>query len=298
VSNSVVRAILQGCAHLQYIALDRCRRLTDSAFDFSDSPFQPLIGCLSLEWISLQGCPQITGELVQSLNKHCRTLTHLNLSQCKQLRGSQLYPLLNHHGLKELNLAFIDDISDEIFLPATPSALDSTNNSNTYVGKYSPLQILNLCRAKITDSSMQEMARLRDLLEIRLQWCAHITDVGVVVLVQACHKLQVIDLKSCAVTDQAVTAIGTQCFDLRELDLSWCFLISDIGLRALAPQIEDGARNNLKKLSLVWCPQITDSSIDVICSIDTLEVVQLAGCSGISAEGIQSLTSHGIQVIS
>lgn len=81
VGNSVVRAILQGCPVLENIRLDRCHRVTDSAFDFSESPFEFLRGCLSLEAISLQGCPQITGEIITTLNKNCRRLNYLNLSQ-------------------------------------------------------------------------------------------------------------------------------------------------------------------------------------------------------------------------
>lgn len=54
VGNTVVRAILQGCPVLEDIRLDRCHRITDSAFDFSESPFERLLGCLSLEAISLQ----------------------------------------------------------------------------------------------------------------------------------------------------------------------------------------------------------------------------------------------------
>lgn len=149
IRNSVVRVILQGCPVLEDIRLDRCHRITDSAFDFSESPFQFLLGCLSLEAISLQvllqsqlcvmcgcemdnfddtlngniiqlllldqivslfsrsmlfvmcdsqGCPQITGEIISTLNKHCRRLTHLNLSQVRTLflfSTSQSYVNIN-----------------------------------------------------------------------------------------------------------------------------------------------------------------------------------------------------------
>ena len=81
VSNSVVRAVLQGCPKLEAIVLNRCRRVTDSAFDIHQCPFQAALGCLSLEAISLQGCPQITGEIITTLNKNCRQLSYLNLSQ-------------------------------------------------------------------------------------------------------------------------------------------------------------------------------------------------------------------------
>lgn len=81
VSNSVVRIVLQGCPKLSEIKLDRCHRVTDAAFDMTESPFEALVGCLSLEAISLQGCPQITGEIVTTLNKLCGRLKYLNLSQ-------------------------------------------------------------------------------------------------------------------------------------------------------------------------------------------------------------------------
>lgn len=81
VSNSVIRIILQGCPKLSNLILDRCHRVTDAAFDVLQSPFLPLLGCSSLEAISLQGCPQITGDIVTTLNKLCHKLKYLNLSQ-------------------------------------------------------------------------------------------------------------------------------------------------------------------------------------------------------------------------
>jgi hypothetical protein len=61
--------------------LDRCHRITDAAFDSTQCIFEPLVGCLSLEAISLQGCPQLTGGVVRTLNKLCHKLKCLNLSQ-------------------------------------------------------------------------------------------------------------------------------------------------------------------------------------------------------------------------
>jgi hypothetical protein len=54
VSNAVVRNVLAGCGHLLEMRLDRCRMVTDSAFDPDQSPFNMLIGCQSLENISMQ----------------------------------------------------------------------------------------------------------------------------------------------------------------------------------------------------------------------------------------------------
>lgn len=114
-SNSVVRAILQGCPFLSDLNLDRCRRITDAAFDVHQSPFQTLVACLSLESLSMQGCPSVTGQIVDSLNKLCGRLTHLNLSQCKHVERPAVQQIFEHCGLVSLNLSFIDEVSDAVF---------------------------------------------------------------------------------------------------------------------------------------------------------------------------------------
>lgn len=54
VSNAVVRSILTGCGCLREFHLNRCRMVTDSAFEPEQSPFLLLVGCQSLETISMQ----------------------------------------------------------------------------------------------------------------------------------------------------------------------------------------------------------------------------------------------------
>lgn len=238
-SNSVVRSILSGCHQLEDIRLNRCHRITDSAFDFTESPFQFLFGCLSLEAISLQGCPQVTGDIIHTLTKHCRHLNYLNLSQCKNVKSPKIQEIFQHNQLKSLNLAFIDDISDEAFLllPSNISIYNNNNNNenNNQVvlnnnNSYSPLLKLNLCKSKITDMSIFRMAHLVSLLEIRLQFCTGITDTGILALVRNCPKLTLIDLKSCTVTDESIICIAASCKALKELDLSWCPGFTDLGL--------------------------------------------------------------------
>jgi hypothetical protein len=49
----------------------------------------------------------------------------------------------------------------------------------------SPLKKLNLGKSKITDVSILRMSNMaRKLVEIRLQWCCGVTDIGVRALVQ------------------------------------------------------------------------------------------------------------------
>ena len=219
VSNSVIRIILQNCHILSELYLNRCHRITDQAFDFLESPFYHLLGCLSLELISLQGCPQITGDIIKTLNKYCRKLKYLNLSQCKNVISSHIQHIFEHNQLQILNLAYIDDISDEAFL-LLPSLLSQSSLSPaskstkswqsliTTTTSSSSLLKLNLCRSKITDISIYHMIHLNELIEIRLQYCYGITDVGILALTKNCPKLKLIDLTSCAITDQSLLSIG------------------------------------------------------------------------------------------
>jgi hypothetical protein len=123
-SNTVIRGVLQGCPVLEDLRLDRCHRITDAAFDSNQSPFQPIIGCLSLETISLQGCPQVKGCIVGTLNKLCRRLKYLNLSQCNQLENASIQQFFEHRRITHLNLSFVDEMTDDAFslfpTPVTP----------------------------------------------------------------------------------------------------------------------------------------------------------------------------------
>jgi F-box/leucine-rich repeat protein 2/20 len=274
-------------------------RITDAAFDFSACPFDPFMSCLKLESISLQGCPQITGEIVDTLNKNFRRLNHLNLQQCKNVRLPCLQQVFCHNALRTLNLAFIDGVSDELFslLPATSAEfLTSTVSTGLVLSEqvHSSLRALNLCRSKITDFSIYKIVLLQDLEEIHLPWCTGITDAGVVALAVNCTKLKVIDLKSCPITDVALRAIGRRCLQLLELDLSWCFGVSDDGLQELLPQ--DEVKATLMCLSLVWCPQITDRSLGILSQISSLQRVQLKGCPEVTSRGVGALTGAGVMV--
>jgi F-box/leucine-rich repeat protein 2/20 len=83
VTNSVVRAVLQGCSSLQTLRLDGCRHITDAAFQPDHSPFYPLRACTSLQVVSFARCSQLTKHLVLFLVKACRSLTDINFSRCK-----------------------------------------------------------------------------------------------------------------------------------------------------------------------------------------------------------------------
>jgi bacterioferritin-associated ferredoxin len=209
--------------------------------------------------------------------------------QCKNVKSPKIQHIFEHNQLRNLNLGFIEDISDEAFM-LLPS-------SSTSVYPTCPLQKLNLCKSKITDSSIFKMSCLIALLEIRLQWCTGITDKGVRSLVRSCPKLRLLDLKSCAVTDASLQSISELCSELRELDLSWCPGFSETGLLQLVPALHSSGEvtgaKRLERLCLEWCLQITDRTLRALHAVPTLKTVQLAGCAGVTADGVEWLRHTG-----
>eukprot|EP01038_Epipyxis_sp_PR26KG_P008043 gene8043-10898_t len=288
VNNSVVRSILQGCPVLQDIQLNRCVRVTDAAFDANQSPFASLVGCFSLEAISLQGCPQITGEVISTLNKSCRKLKYLNLSQCKHVKSPTIQQIFEHRQLLSVNLGFIDDISDEAFHCFTIPSLQNYRISPQ-------IQRLNIGKSRVTDITLSNMSScLLSLVEIVLQWCSNVTDAGIIALAMNCPKLRIVDLKSCGITDETIISLASMSCELRSLDLSWCHGFTSDGIRRLVPQ--NGEIRCLEQLKLVWCPQITDETLHSIGNITTLEVLDVSGCGGVTVKGIEALKSKGIDV--
>ena len=163
VRNAVVRGILQDCLSLQELRLDGCHRISDSAFDVYESPFQALQGCQSLQLISLAGCNQVTGKLAELLNKNCRGLVFLNLSQCKKVMAPAIKELFNHGGMRYLNISFIEAVDDEAFfhiptLATTAASLSSSSSSSSSIWySKSPLEHLHLISSTITDATLSRM---------------------------------------------------------------------------------------------------------------------------------------------
>eukprot|EP01035_Chromulina_nebulosa_P019349 gene19349-25214_t len=254
----------------------------------TQSPFQTLVGCLSLEAISLQGCPQITGEIVTTLNKICGNLKYLNLSQCKQIASTVIKHVFEHHHLLNLNLAFIGSVSDEAFLSMPIVVSNLCVNS-----RRSPLRKLNLGQSEITDISMFRMAYLSSLVEIRLQWCHGITDTGVEALTINCPNLRLIDLKSCLITNRAVISIAKCSKYLVSLDLSWCSQLTDEGIEYLG-------LSNLSKLEhilLVWCSGVTEKGLKTLKYLPVLKKLELIGCINPTKDCLDNLYAHGVQVV-
>lgn len=267
--------------------LNNCIKITDSAFDFDAAVFVPLYGCLSLEVLSLQGCPQVTGSVVVSVRKQCTKLRYLNLAQCKQIVAPEIMHVFECVQLKSLNLAYVEAVSDQSFelLPAVQWIQDAGIQVNL------GLQELNLGRCSITDETLFRVAVLRNLEQLRLQWCSGITDIGIRTVVEHCTLLKILDLKNCQITDDSLQSVATRCRNLQRLNISWCTSISDQGVVRIAEMCRV-----LEEFNMVWCSNITDASVQALANAPALKVCELAGCNNVTENAIATLRDRQISV--
>lgn len=303
VSNAVVQDILKNCPKLETLVLDKCKRITDAAFDKCASIFEPLLALLSIRSISLQTCPQIQGTLIYVLNKNCRLLESLNLSQCKLLASASVANVFDHHKLSHLNFAFNESLTDEFFYSISPIlSTKSTRQSITstnYDVSYS-ISTLNISKCSITDLSMFHVAALKNLTELRMQWCAGISDAMVETVVEHCSSLLTLDLQSCLLTDTSLVAIGRYGQALRYLDISWCSSVSDEGVLHLSQRENLGDSSvgciSLERLNILWLPLLTDLCLTAFTTMPCLKVLCAAGCGGISLSSLSLLQNKGVYV--
>ena len=295
-SNSIVRCVLQGCELLEVLCLDGCPRISDAAFDPSHCPFDRFKAVDVLKTISLRRCGQITGSCALVLQKSYRNLRDLFLSQCKQILSSYAIDFLMHRTLQVLDLSFVDSIGADPFPdgdqepqnkpPRTPSSVCPTwSISNLY-----------LSQSRITDQNLGFISkRLRNLVSIRLQWCAGISDCGISLLVENCDSLKFLNLQSCNISDVSLAAVSDSCTHLEDLDISWCSRVTDAGVLSLATANTQGKLLRFRSLKASWCPEVTDESIVELPNLVSFQIFESSSYS-MSSYCRQKLEQSGIEV--
>lgn len=73
---------------------------------------------------------------------------------------------------------------------------------------------------------------------------------------------------------------------LKELNLAWCWLLTDKGIAHLKPLIR------LQKLNLAWCYQLTDNVLFCLKSHTELQELDLTGCERLTNAALLYLKSH------
>lgn len=187
-------------------------------------------------------------KLTEIPNLHIK---EFRVRSCDQLTGHGICAFVsNQHWLTELDLSLTIRLTD-------PSLIEICKHLNE-------LKILKLrrCRA-ITDSSLKEIARLKQLRILDISECGEITSDGLFdgILKQENKVLVELYVSALNICELAIIRIAECMPNLRVLDLSYCKNgVTDLGIQLIFKHLI-----KLRELNLEFCDKVIDYCSQCLC---------------------------------
>lgn len=243
-------------------------------FGLQDSGMDGLGSLQHLKHLCLADCWQITNLGLANL-KQLKDITSLDLSGCRNIINSESSGISGIHcmsNLRHLTLRNCERLHGE-------KALSSLQNLNH-------LRFLDISGCyKIPVQALKPISQIESLHTLKAEHCLEWRGPGALRNVGSMAKLQELYLSGCT------NLIGTSLGSLLSLsNLTVCVLdgctnipLIDKGLAAVASSLV-----SLKSLSLQGCLTLTDTGLEAIGKIKSLERVNLTDCYGISGQGFTS----------
>ncbi len=301
--------VLAQMGGLERVELGRCRKISDaglvhlstlqgltylglSGTGVSDCGLASLAELASLRHLDLSGT-EITGEGLRHLSGN-PVLETLDLFGCVGLRSEALAVLRQFGSLAELRLGRCGMVADGAMAHLRPlvglvalslEGLEVSDTGMLYLMDLTALSRLDVAWTQIGDAGVARIGNLRNLRDLCLAG-TRITDAGLSYLTRL-PDLTDLDLSSTGVTDAGLRTVGSL-RSLKGLDLEGTG-IHDAGLVHL------GALPELRRLYLADTA-ITDVGLALLSRITNVEAIDVAMCSGVSAQGIDELERLGILV--
>jgi F-box/leucine-rich repeat protein 2/20 len=221
--------------------------------------------CDGLRYVSMRGDrPLVDDQLVVALMAYCTSLRSLTLTSGSLTDSAVAAMVRVHAGLVELNFACqhkLTDVAPCAIAKHLPK-LELLNLSYAGAGrrragdneisddgvialaqKCTALKTLRLSGIPVTDAALLAVAEhCPELRVLSVGDCDHISDAGVIALVQRCAALKSLDLENTRVTDDVVSAVAKNCPYLEELDL--CAQDGDFEIRR---DVTDNALRTIAK---------------------------------------------------
>ena len=173
------------------------------------------------------------------------------------------------------------------------------------------LKLIDLKSCPITDVAVEAIARnSKQLTSLDISWCTGVTDAGICLLVQRIGS-QVMEkesieegIVSSAPTDGEVDApaVSTAAFTSTST-VTADFLHQRRGryVPSLDARVAPGCEQQdlatgLHHLCVVWCPQLTDESLQALALLPALRQLDAAGCARLTPPAVEALRMHGVNV--
>ena len=314
ISNEGLDVLAQKCKHLRLLNVSNCGRLTHdvmvmfaknnkrlstlhaSATRITDDGLSMLCTSLSGDFllnVDLSFCRDITDFGIITLSQVCPNIKSMNLCSVSRVTDTGVQHLLaNCWKLEDLNL-------EDIFL------LDNRAFwfNSTFDGRPAANELM-----------------LKSLINVNLKDCVNLSTHGLLGISERCRKIEQFILSGCEKVSNDSLMTLTQCLghaipacdSFKKLDLSYCTLVTANGILGLLPfcaclehlnvsgntSVDDDFIHQLclvcptiQQLVLQKCVRVTNVGLCSLADFLWVEVLDITGCSRITDDGIEILTS-------
>ncbi|XP_057295993.1 dynein regulatory complex subunit 6-like isoform X1 [Hydractinia symbiolongicarpus] len=220
----------------------------------------------------------ISSKAITSLIQKCRPfLCHLNIRGCNFLHPIALKSIGDCRNLQDLNISNCPNVSDEIIKEIT-------------VGCPSLLYV-NMSRTEISDASLRHLSRdCNSLQYLNIAHCANISNRGLHYLAsgKGSQKLIYLDMSGCdQITRDGFKMLSKGCVRLNSIYLNEMPSLNDDAVEALMTECK-----NLRMLSMLHSPLLTDVGMRYVCSSKKLHVLKVEGNNWLTDASVKALTRN------
>jgi hypothetical protein len=271
-SQSIIKIDFQGSSlgeqHMIFL-LERLPKLESVGYSSCPSFSQlaadhMMIFCPHIHSMSLSYLENLNDTILSALLGHYIQLQFLDVSFCCNLTELSLVEIIQHPNMIGLRIAGIRDISDMCI--------------REVLTKLNGLNVLDISEVSVSIPTFLHFApSCCNLRELSLNNCLSIDDVLLIRIAEcAGESLENLDLTYCyKITDAGIISLAKCCQRLREINLSFCLLVSDFGIENMARSCCD-----LISLSLAGINQLTDNCLIVLAEdLLLLEELNISGCT-------------------
>lgn len=231
-------------------------------------------------------------ETLNILTKYCN-INSIKIQNCRKITDIGIKILFTKNTIEKINLSNskITNVGFSIIF------------ANTFVK-----QINMYGCSQITDQAISKLSNNNCIIKINLGCCNKLTEIGIKILFEKCHKLQSIRLPGYGSTDGIFDLLSSniklkniylnqcdkitfrgfekiaKCGTIQNIDLMNCKKINDDVIKILVKHNKD-----IKKINLQNCSELTSESIKELALNCPIKCINLSGCHNISNLGINAL---------
>ncbi|KAL5598788.1 hypothetical protein BROUX41_003879 [Berkeleyomyces rouxiae] len=287
---------LKKCNRIERLTLTNCKQVTDSGLISLVSQNHHMLA------LDISANQSITDQSIMTVADNCPRLQGLNIAGCVNVTSQSLVALANNcRQIKRIKLNDILNVTDEAvlaFAENCPNLLEIDLQMCHEVGNVSVTALLSKGKALrelrlpylhlITDNAflpISEKITFDALRILDLTGCYELTDAAVVKIIDAAPRLRNVVLAKCRnITNVAVNAISKLGKNLHYVHLGHCSLITDDGARQLI-----NSCNRIRYIDLGCCTALTDASVSLLANLPKLKRIGLVKCSQITDSTINSI---------